>query len=490
MIQNEISNISKNYFHLNLNIIQDKISNEFSSIKNLFESIEQEINNKELKMQIKNKLNNLNDIAKIFKKIFTEFTQIENSKRKDEEKIRSLYKKYFNFKLDKEALEYKIKYLTQKEKEYELLKEKTGAIFCNGKIICNERKDNEIIILRTENSLLKNEIKNIEDLLNEKNNIINHLNNKIIGLTQKIENFKKEKEEKYPSVSNINININELKNDNYKLKSKESELINNFEIFTSNKNVNQSDNSKNNFPAWKLNHKLMNKINKNYQENKERNNKKKLLGNDISSKKYIAVNKSLFSSKIKYNKKEKKQFQTNKINSNYIINSPTNQEYESFSNEDFTKAAFNSNKNIISAQSNKIHKKNNSSQFQSNSLKKFIKHTKNHSVLTETKKYNNIFQGFRIRNRNKSKELNSKQNNSLPSEIINSLTKSSSIQKNTNKNIKNDYMMPYTSRINLKRRNENIINDFIKDNSLNLIHNSFLNKTNDDKTLYKKFIIK
>ena len=240
MIQNEISNISRNYFHSTLNIIQNKISNEFSSIKNLFESIEQEINNKELKLQIKNKLNNLNDIAKIFKKIFTEFTQIENSKRKDEEKIRNLYKKYFNFKLDKEALEYKIKYLTQKEKEYELLKEKTGAIFCNGKIICNERKDNEIIILRTENSLLKNEIKNIEDLLNEKNNIINHLNNKIIGLTQKIENFKKEKEEKYPSVSNINININELKNDNYKLKSKGSEFINTIELFTSNKNIQYS----------------------------------------------------------------------------------------------------------------------------------------------------------------------------------------------------------------------------------------------------------
>ena len=45
----------------------------------------------------------------------------------------------------------------------------------------------------------------------------------------------------------------------------------------------------------------MNKINKNYKENRERNNKTKLFGNDISSKKYIAVNKSLFSSKIKYN---------------------------------------------------------------------------------------------------------------------------------------------------------------------------------------------
>ena len=234
----------------------------------------------------------------------------------------------------------------------------------------------------------------------------------------------------------------------------------------------------------------MNKINKNYKENRERNNKTKLFGNDISSKKYIAVNKSLFSSKIKYNTKEKNQFKTNKISSNYIINSSTNQQYETFSNEDFTKTPFNSNKNIIIGQSNKIHRKNNSSQFQSNSLKNLIKHEKKHSVLTETKKYNNILPGFRIRKRNKSKELNSKQNNSLPSEIIKSLTKSSSIQKKINKNIINDYMMPYTTRIKLKRRNENINNDFIKDNSLNLVHNSFLNRTNDDKNLYKKFIIK
>ena len=38
-------------------------------------------------------------------------------------------------------------------------------------------KDNEIIILRTENSLLKNAIKNNEDLLKEKNEMINSLNN-------------------------------------------------------------------------------------------------------------------------------------------------------------------------------------------------------------------------------------------------------------------------------------------------------------------------
>ena len=489
MIQNQISNILNNSYKLSINNNHNEIIDELLSIKNIFELIEQEINNKEIKIQIKNKLNNLNDILKIINKIYIDFTQLENIRRKDEEKIRNFYKKYFIFELDKEALEYKIKHLTQKEKEYELLKEKTGAIFCNGKLICNERKDNEIIILRTENSLLKNEIKNIEDLLKEKNNIINHLNNKIIGLTQKIENFQKEKEEKYPSFSNINININELKNDNYKLNSKGQEFVNTIELITSNKNINQKDNSNNKFPSSKLNRKLMNKINKNYQENKERNNKSKLIQNDISSKKYIAVNKSLFDSKIKYNMKEKNQTQINKIRSNYIINSPTNKEYETFSNENINKSPFNSNKNCIITQLNKIHRKNNSSQYQVNSLKKFIKHEKNHSVLTESKKYNNIFPGFRLKNRNRSKELNSK-NNSLPSSIINNLTKSSNKKKNINKIIINDYMMPYTTRINIKRRNENIIDDFIKENALNLLHNSFLNRTNDDKNLYKKVNIK
>ena len=110
-------------------------------------------------------------------------------------------------------------------------------------------------------------------------------------------------------------------------------------------------------------------------------------------------------------------------------------------------------------------------------------------MLTETKKYNNIFPGFRIKNRNRSKELNSK-NNSLPSSIINSLRKSSNKKKNINKIITTDYMMPYTARINIKRRNENINDDFIKENALNLMHNSFLNRTTNEKKLYKKVNLK
>ena len=51
-------------------------------------------------------------------------------------------------------------------------------------------------------------------------------------------------------------------------------------------------------------------------------------------------------------------------------------------------------------------------------------------------------------------------------------------------------MMPYTARINIKRRNENINDDFIKENALNLMHNSFLNRTTNEKKLYKKVNIK
>lgn len=60
--------------------------------------------------------------------------------------------------------------LSRKEKEYQLLKKNRNI--CNGKIICKERKDNEILILRIENSLLKSTIKNNEDLIKEKNDLI------------------------------------------------------------------------------------------------------------------------------------------------------------------------------------------------------------------------------------------------------------------------------------------------------------------------------
>ena len=82
-------------------------------------------------------------------------SQYENILRSYEHKIRNLYENRFNLELNKKILEESNKNLLRKEKDFEILKEKTGIIVQNGKIINNSRKENEIFILRKENSILK-----------------------------------------------------------------------------------------------------------------------------------------------------------------------------------------------------------------------------------------------------------------------------------------------------------------------------------------------
>ena len=466
---------------ININSNNKEISELFYTI-NIIESIISNIKNKEIEEEIKNLLNK---IINIFTKLKSDFNQIENLKRKDEQIIRNLYGKYFNINMIKESLEFKNDNLLKKEKEYEMLKEKTGAIFVNGKIICNERKDNEIIILKTENSLLKNEIKNNEDLLSEKNNIINHLNKQIEELNKKIEVFDKIKDGKYSSFSNINININGAKenNDNNNLKNlrnKSPSFVNSINVFSSNKNINENINSENIISSCQLNEKLMNKINKN--QNNANKDKKEILENNKYTKKYIEVNKSLFSAKSRT--KNKNVLQINKIKRNISNNNISKKEYMSEFTENINKEKFNinHNKNSNINYSGKIFKTIQNIPSQINSNKNYLKHKKIHSLLTESRNHYNNFQYLRLGNKNKSKENNSKNNNSLPSSIIFSLTKNSKKQVNKLDIIK-DYMIPYTNRRNYKRRNNKIINNYIKDNSFNLMQNSFLTKINVEKNL-------
>ena len=440
---------------ININSNNKDISELYYTI-NIIESIISNIKNKEIEEEIKNLLNK---IISIFTKLKSDFNQIENLKRKDEQIIRNLYGKYFNINMIKESLEFKNDNLLKKEKEYEMLKEKTGAIFVNGKIICNERKDNEIIILKTENSLLKNEIKNNEDLLSEKNNIINHLNKQIEELNKKIEVFDKIKDGKYSSFSNINININGAKenNDNNNLKNlrnKSPSFVNSINVFSSNKNINENINSENIISSCQLNEKLMNKINKN--QNNANKDKKEILENNKYTKKYIEVNKSLFSAKSRT--KNKNVLQINKIKRNISNNNISKKEYMSEFTENINKEKFNinHNKNSNINYSGKIFKTIQNIPSQINSNKNYLKHKKIHSLLTESRNHYNNFQYLRLGNKNKSKENNSKNNNSLPSSIIFSLTKNSKKQVNKLDIIK-DYMIPYTNRRNYKRRNNKII---------------------------------
>ena len=82
-----------------------------------------------------------------------------------ENKNRSLIRNYLQFNLQREAYENKLILLLHKEKEYNLVKELTGVIVENGKVMCANHKENEIIILRAENSNLKTQIDKIENKL-------------------------------------------------------------------------------------------------------------------------------------------------------------------------------------------------------------------------------------------------------------------------------------------------------------------------------------
>ena len=117
--------------------------------------------------------------------------QIESYIRKLEYDIKYYIKELFQYKIKKDALEIKIRGYMEIEEEFEELKEKVK--YDEGKFLNNDRKDNEIIILRRENSNLKKEItklenknKEYETKSQEDQNTIKTLKYKISQLNQKI----------------------------------------------------------------------------------------------------------------------------------------------------------------------------------------------------------------------------------------------------------------------------------------------------------------
>ena len=397
-------------------------------------------------------INNIfNDLIYTLNAIIISKRDNEISQRRDEQKIRVLYSKYFHLKLVNEVLENKILSFNRKEKEFEMLKQKTGAIIYNGKVICNERKDNEIIILRTENSLLKTTIKNNEDLIMEKNDIINNLNNDILLYKAKIDELSKIKSGEYSSFSNINININESKN-NYNKKRIRSNLnkpfLNGIQLIsstkkntmnsintintmnsannTNNKSSNNSknknkNNSNNIYSSYTINSKIMNKPKKNLKKiikkedylqntnNSKNDNTIDSYNKNSYSIKYISVNKSLFSPNNNLNTKVqndnfiKKSRQINRIKKNKNINNSISSNlpsqdfiYSTLSIETQKKKDFKIKRNIIKGYHNnnryakiKRHRKANSIQYPDSTLKKMNIPQGRRDKSNSNEKYNN-----------------------------------------------------------------------------------------------------
>ena len=467
-------------------------------------------------------INSLNSVIKSKK-------EIEVLQRKDEHKVRIIYSQYFHQKLINEVLENKITTFCKKEKEYEMLKEKTGAIICNGKVICNERKDNEIIILRTENSLLKSTIANNEDLIKEKTDLIDNLNKQILTYKAKIKGFDKiiEGDMEYPSFPNINISINESKQYNTKRKAKKP-IVNSIKFRTSTQksnleqkafNYNKKNSSNNIYSTYQNNSKLLNKP-KNLIKNKDEYLKFNKLNNiskntnkyetiDSSktnsyynSIKYISVNKSLMSPrnniKIKNNNNDKyneKSRQMNKTKKNKFKNSKNNSNLNNSikSNESQTKKKneIKNKKNIVNNNIiNVKHRKAYSIQYHDNSLKKMIINRRNKERAQSNEKMNdknnNSYNLFSVLKKiseikNKSLRKNSPGSSSLTSTISENYknNKHTNSQKYFNPSI----IMSYSNKSN-KGRNENyeinkakIIGSSNKDNSISSNGKTCINKT-------------
>ena len=130
-----------------------------------------------------------------------------------EARERKLSKIIFQQKLQKDAMECKIAEYVEMEEEFEEMKAKLK--YEEGRFLKNDRKDNEIIIIRSENSNLKQSIKKLEQQVKtmekskQKNiEIIHKMQNDIKILKNKIDELKKQNE--ILNAHSINININNL----------------------------------------------------------------------------------------------------------------------------------------------------------------------------------------------------------------------------------------------------------------------------------------
>ena len=133
----------------------------------------------------------------------------ENIIRKLEEKERILYKNNFHHTLQKEAMENKISELMEVEDKFEEMKEKLK--YEDGRFLNNDRKDNEILIIRRENSNLKNTIKDLENKIKNLNDFNEQLKTKIKQLNGQINDLRikiEEKQAKFNLSSNYFQNIN------------------------------------------------------------------------------------------------------------------------------------------------------------------------------------------------------------------------------------------------------------------------------------------
>jgi hypothetical protein len=195
-----------------------------------------------------------NDNNLKFKPNDNEINQYEKILRKYENDKRKLIKRQFQQKLHRESLEYKLEEYMEMEEEFEEMK--TKLKYEDGKFLENDRKDNEIIIIRQENSNLKVMISKLENDILVKDKLIEELKEKYNSTQIKLEETEKElnlfSNIDINNVNNLNNNSNLGNNSMINFVQKNLNNISNISII-SHKNNNSSNITKNSFCLCKNN---------------------------------------------------------------------------------------------------------------------------------------------------------------------------------------------------------------------------------------------
>ena len=171
----------------------------------------------------------------------------ENQLRYLENQLRFYMKKLLYYNIEKDAYEAKIKAYMEIKDEYDEMREKFR--YEKGKFMDNEKKENEIEILRKENCNLKNYItklekenKTLESKKKTDEQTISDLKNQLEILEKKITIFLENDNENSKN-SNINININNNLNQSSKLVIKQHNDRRNSKL--NKRNQNDSEKSEN-----------------------------------------------------------------------------------------------------------------------------------------------------------------------------------------------------------------------------------------------------
>ena len=211
-----------------------------------------------------------------------DISQMESQIRKLENDIKILIQREFQNKIKRDTLEMKVNSYMEMENEFEELKEKVK--YQGGEFLNNERKDNEIIILRQENGILKKEIekheinnKKYESKIKSEQETIQDLTSQISLLNEKVSKLElltTQKQNNIPQTNNnsssINININNNGNSSQKWIIKQ-------ENQDSNTNINNNSNNPNlnSFTNYRIKTRKINNFTKNnskYSTNNNNNN--------------------------------------------------------------------------------------------------------------------------------------------------------------------------------------------------------------------------